>query len=307
MEKVLLSASSFGEQDPSVLGCLREAGYELVMNPHAKRLTEAEVSELIQTHRPVGLIAGLEPLTREVLSRAPFLRVISRCGIGLDSVDLPAAKELGITVTNTPDAPTIPVAELTLGMMLGLLRSIPQSDASIRSGKWERPMGRLISGMTIGIIGCGRIGTRVGRILQAFGCRVVGFDPFLETHPLWTLLPLEGLLAEADLVTLHVPYTDANHHLIDGARMRCMKPGAYLVNASRGGLVDEVALAEFLQSGRLGGAALDCFEQEPYAGPLAGLPNTLLTGHIGSYAREGRVIMEQQAAENLVRSLAANH
>jgi D-3-phosphoglycerate dehydrogenase len=305
MEKVLISASSFGQQDASLLGRLEEAGYERVMNPHARRLTEAEIHELIQAHRPVGLLAGLEPLTRETLSQAPFLRTISRVGVGLDSVDLAAAKELGITVSNTPDAPTIPVAELTLGMMLGLLRAIPRSDASIRAGGWERPMGRLISGMTIGIIGCGRIGTRVGRILQAFGCSVIGYDPYLEVHPLWALVPLDDMLSEADLVTLHVPYTQANQHLISRARLQRMKPGAYLVNASRGGLVDEQALFEALKGDRLGGAALDCFDQEPYAGPLAGLPNTLLTGHIGSYAKEGRAIMEQQAMANLLQALAA--
>jgi D-3-phosphoglycerate dehydrogenase len=279
------------------------AGLKVIKNPFKRKLTEAEVATLIEEHQPVGMIAGVEPLTRAVLKKAKNLKVISRCGIGLDSVDLEAARELGIVVTNTPDAPTIPVAELTLGMILNLMRHLHIIDAGIRRGKWERPMGRLLHGKTVGIVGCGRIGSYVAKLVSAFGCRVLGCDPYLQTHQYCKLVSLDTLLAQSDIVSLHIPYSADNHHLISTTQLALMKPGAILINAARGGLVDEQALYEAVKSGHLGGAAIDCFEKEPYTGPLKELPNVLLTAHIGSYAKEARTLMEQQAVENLVREL----
>lgn len=303
MKNILITTSSFGEQCPEHLASLQGSGLKAVMNPYGRKLTEDEVAGLIQEFQPVGMIAGVEPLTRAVMEKAPFLKAISRCGIGMDSVDLSAAEELGIVVSNTPDAPTIPVAELTIGLILTLLRSLHVSDASIRLGGWERPMGGLLHGKIVGIVGCGRIGSYVAKIVSAFGCRLIGYDPYITSHANVELMALEELLQLSDLISLHIPYSDNNHHIINAERIAHMKQGAVLVNASRGGLVDEVALVEALESGKLSGAAIDCFEQEPYAGPLAGKANTLLTSHIGSYAREGRMIMEQQAVENLLKAL----
>lgn len=305
MKNVLITTSSFADEAPELLASLEASGLKAILNPYRRKLTETEVDALIQEQRPVGMIAGVEPLTRPVLEKAPFMKVISRCGIGMDSVDLAAADELGIVVTNTPDAPTIPVGELTIGMILTLLRSIHHSDASIRTGGWERPMGALLHGKTVGIVGCGRIGSYVAKILEAFGCRLLGFDPFCTSHQHVELTTLETLVQEADIVTLHLPYSETNHHLINEDQIARMKQGALLVNASRGGLIDETALAEALHSGKLAGAAIDSFEQEPYSGPLTKLKNTLLTGHIGSYAKEGRMIMERQAVENLLKALEA--
>lgn len=303
MNNVLITTSSFAENIPDFLASMESAGLRPILNPYRRKLSEDEVTALIREYQPIGIIAGVEPLTRAVMTTAPFLKVISRCGIGMDSVDLAAAAELGIIVTNTPDAPTIPVAELTIGLMLTLLRSLHLSDASIRRGEWERPMGTLLHGKTVGIIGCGRIGSCVARIASAFGCRVIGHDPYCSSHPNIELTTLENLLSIADVVSLHLPYMGDTHHLVDGERLALMKPEAVFINASRGGLVDEVALAGALAAGKLSGAALDCFESEPYSGPLVGLKNTLLTGHIGSYAREGRMIMERQAVDNLLKAL----
>jgi D-3-phosphoglycerate dehydrogenase len=300
MATVLITTSSFGDKG---IGQITARGLTVVSNPRGRKLTAAEVSELIDVHRPVGMIAGVEPLTRSVLANADGLRVISRCGIGLDSVDLDAAKDFGIVVTNTPDAPTIPVAELALGMILALLRGIHISDAGIRRGAWERPMGSLLHGKTVGIVGCGRIGARLAQLLQPFGCQVLGCDPVATSAPWYELVGLERLLADADIVSLHLPYTEETHHFIGAHQLRAMKRGAVIVNAARGGLVDEAALCEALQSGHLAGAALDCFETEPYLGPLRDLPNVVLTGHIGSYAKEARALMEAQAVENLLREL----
>lgn len=303
MKNVLVTTSSFGDQNPDLLERLRAKGLQVVLNPFRRRLTEAEVANLIEEHRPVGIIAGVEPLTKEVLGKSNGLKVISRCGIGMDSVDLEAAHELGIPVTNTPDAPTVPVAELTLGLILTLLRGISTSEAGIRRGEWVRPMGHLLQGKTVGIIGCGRIGTRLAGFLSVFGCRLLGYDPMVQSIDQVELSTLDALLAQADIVSLHLPYTEGTHHLLNASRLQDMKKGAFLVNAARGGLVDEQALYECLKDGHLAGAALDCFEQEPYSGPLLELENVVLTGHVGSYAKEGRAIMEEQAVDNLVREL----
>lgn len=303
MNNVLITTSSFAADVPDLLASMESAGLKPILNPYRRKLSEDEVAALIKEFRPIGMIAGVEPLTRAVMTTAPFLKAISRCGIGMDSIDLAAATELGITVTNTPDAPTIPVAELTIGLILTLLRSLHLSDTSIRRGEWERPMGTLLYGKTVGIIGCGRIGSCVARIASAFGCRLIGYDPYCTGHPSIELTTLEYLLHVADVVSLHLPYSRESHHFVDGEKLALMKPESVLINASRGGLVDEVALAGALAAGKLSGAALDCFEIEPYSGPLTGLKNTLLTGHIGSYAREGRMIMERQAVDNLLKAL----
>lgn len=300
MQTILITTSSFGSLEK-----LTQNGYNVITNPYGRKLTETEVSDLITAHRPLGLLAGVEPLTEKVIKSAmPNLKIISRCGIGMDSVDLEAAKKYGIHVSNTPDAPTIPVAELTLGMMLAMLRQMHVSDAAIREGRWERPMGRLLFRKTVGIIGCGRIGSHLARLLSVFDCRVLGVDPARPQNEFLQYVELEALLAASDIVSLHLPYSSAFHHFIDANRLRIMKKGAFLVNAARGGLVDEQALLGALQAGHLDGAALDCFEQEPYQGPLKNLGNVLLTGHIGSYAKEARVMMEMQAVDNLLAAMS---
>ncbi|MDD5483093.1 MAG: phosphoglycerate dehydrogenase [Kiritimatiellae bacterium] len=279
------------------------ADFKVVKNPYGRKLSEQEADDLIQRHRPTGMIAGIEPLTRNTMARAPFLKVISRCGIGLDSVDLQAASELGIKVANTPDAPTPAVAELAVALMLAGLRKISVMDRQIRLGKWPRPMGFLLAGKTVGLIGCGRIGGYTAKLLKTFGCNVLGYDPYVKAASFCRLCALEELLRDSDIVSLHVPHTAENHHLLNRERIFAMQTGAMLVNTARGGLVDEEALYDALTRGHLSGAALDCFENEPYAGPLANLENVVLTAHVGSNAKEARLVMERQALENLVKEI----
>jgi D-3-phosphoglycerate dehydrogenase len=303
MTAILITTSSFGKQDAGLLQSLSKAGFDFSLNPHRRKLTEAEVAQLIEQHQPIGMIAGVEPLTRSVLEKAGKLKVISRAGIGIDSIDLKSAKNLGIVVTNTPDAPTIPVAELTLGLILSLLRRIHVSDAGIRRGQWMRPMGNLLNGKTVGIVGCGRIGAYLAGLLSSFGCIILGYDPFNNRPGPFQPVGLEQILPNSDILSLHIPYNQENHHFIDAQSIQNMKKGALLINTARGGLVDEEALYNSLCSDHLGGAALDCFEQEPYTGKLKDLDNVLVTAHIGSYAQEGRNVMEKQAVENLLREL----
>ena len=278
--------------------------FVIFKNPYGRKLSEEEAHNLIQRHKPIGMIAGIEPLTRKTLAKAPFLKVISRCGIGLDSVALKAAAELGIKVLNTPDAPTPAVAELAIALMLAVLRKICLMDGKIRDGEWARPMGSLLAGKTVGIIGCGRIGAYVARLAKTFGCNLMGYDPYIKVSPFCTLCDLDVLLRDSDIVTLHIPYTRENHHIISRERIFAMKKDAVLINTARGGLIDEEALYDALIKEHLSGAALDCFEKEPYSGPLVKLENVVLTSHVGSNAKEARLVMEQQALENLVKTLA---
>lgn len=303
LKKILITTSSFGRSDGSVLDAIKAAGYEPVLNPYGRKLTEDEVSRLIGEVKPVGMIAGVEPLTGKVLEEADGLKVISRCGIGMDSVDMPAAERLGISVRNTPDAPTLAVAELTVGLMIDVLRRISLMDRSIRSGGWDRPTGMLLSQKTVGIVGCGRIGTSVAKLLEGFQCELIGSDSYIETHPLIEIIGLDSLFARADIISFHVPYSEETHHMINADNVSRVKKGAIVVNTSRGGIIDEDVVYQALIDGHLGGAGIDCYEQEPYKGRLIDCEQAVLTSHVGSYAKESRVQMEREAADNLLEAL----
>ena len=168
----------------------------------------------------------------------------------------------------------------------------------MREGGWERPMGGLLGARTLGLIGQGRIGSAVAKIARGFGTEVIAHDPASAES-----VALEKLLEQADIVSLHIPYSEDNHHFINAERLAQMKEGSILINTSRGGLVDEEAAASALQSGHLGGAAFDVYEEEPYKGPLSAIDNAVLTAHVGSYAKEARMKQESQAAENLLAGL----
>lgn len=297
--KVLIGPSSFAASHRGPLETLEAAGCRVIDNPFGRKLTPSELAELL-ADGVEGIVAGLETLDRAVLERSS-LRVISRCGSGMSNVDLQAARELGIRVYSTPDAPTTGVAELTLGALLSLLREIPAKDRAVREGRWDKKSGAQLAGRTVAVVGLGRIGRRVAQLLGAFGARVIGVDPFCQAPPQGLeLATLDEALARADVVALH---SSGAERLLDAARLAAMKPGAYLLNAGRGELVDEDALLAALQSGHLAGAWLDVFGREPYQGPLCGCDRVLLTPHIGSYTVEGRITMEQEAADNLLRGL----
>ena len=303
MKNILLTISSCGVEDTEPIEVLEKAGYNVIFNPYKRKLCKEEVIELIVKHDPVGVIAGVEPLTAEVLSKAKGLRVISRCGVGLDNVDSEAANNLGIQVYNTPDAPCLAVAELAVALMLAALRKINQVDQRLKSGNWFRPMGNLLSGKTVGIVGCGKIGSHLAKLLSGFEVELIGYDNCLDEHQIINLCSLDGLLAKAEIVTLHVPYAENTKYIVDRDFLHKMRPDSILINTARGGLVDEKALYEAVKSGRIAGACLDTFEEEPYSGELTELENVILTSHIGSYAIEARVNMEKEAALNLLKAL----
>lgn len=295
--KVLLGPSSFAEIDKAPLERLLNAGFEVVDNPYKRKLTRDDLLELLQGVK--GLIAGLEPLDRVVLEKSG-LRVISRCGSGMTNVDLGAAQELGIIVRNTPLAPITAVAELTIGCMLSLLRQVPQADRDLHGKNWSKRIGRQLDGSCVGVIGFGNIGRKVAQLLLSFGARVIAVDPLSsgieEGIP---IVSLDEALKSADIVSLH---SSNDSCILSEREFEMMKHGSYVLNAARGSLIDEEALRKALDSGRVTGAWVDTFNQEPYKGILCDYQQVILTPHIGSYTVECRSSMEMEAAENLINS-----
>ena len=298
--QVSITPFPFAAHSEEPLKLLENAGLRYSLNPLARKLSADEA--IRQLSGCVGVIAGTEPLTRGVLERCRDLRVISRLGAGMDNVDMKAAAELGITVRNTPFGATRAVAELTLGLMLNLVRRVTELDRAVRSGQWKEGMGWLLEGKKVGIVGFGRIGQSVAQVVTCMGCEVA-YSDLRAVSTKYPQMELEALLGWADIVTLHCSQSDPVCSLISKNRLQTMKKGAWLINAGRGGLVDEQGLFELLRSGHLQGAAIDCFGREPYDGPLTELPNVILTPHIGASAREGRIRMEIDAVKNLLEAL----
>lgn len=307
MPKALITTVPFGDKNRLPLELLENAGIDYVINPLNKKLTEDQLADMV-TNFDV-LIAGTEIISDKVMARASNLKLISRVGVGLDGVDLMAAKKRGIRVAYTPDAPAPAVAELTLGMMLTLLRSAHVSNAQMHGGQWQRIFGRRLAEITVGIIGVGRIGARVLRRTKAFGTpRILVNDtmPDYELNREFKLdwVTKEQIYKEADLISLHLPLTHLTKNMIRREQLLTMKPDAIIINTARGGIINESDLYDVMKAGHLSGAAIDVFEHEPYAGPLAQIERCLLTAHMGSMSVDCRTRMEIEATEEAVRFLA---
>ena len=299
MKIIAISTTSFAEYDKSPLELLERSGYKIITNPYGRKIKSEELVDLAKD--AVGLIAGTESIDRNIISSLSRLRIISRCGVGLDNVDLEAAKYFNVKVVNTPDAPTLAVAELTVGLILNLLRKINKMDSAIRCGQWQKLMGNLLFDKKIGIIGFGRIGKKVAKLLKLFGCQIAYSDLNIKTVVSgFKYLPKEELLRWADILTIHASSTDK---ILGEKEFRILKKGAWLVNVSRGETVEEAALFKALKNNDIAGAAIDVFEDEPYSGMLKELDNVILTPHIGSYAKEARITMELEAVRNLIQGL----
>jgi len=304
MKKVLITTVPFGDIDPMPLKSLKEAGVNFEINPLGKKLTENDLTDMVTDYD--AIIAGTEPITDKVMSKASKLKLISRVGIGLDSVDLTAARNRNILVSYTPDAPSKAVSDLTIGFMLSLLRGVHVANLKMHKGEWGRVLGRRLGEVTVGLIGVGRIGTGVLGRLQGFGCKRIIVNDIEPKHHLETAFGLEWvdkntIYKEADVISLHVPLTKETKNLIGRSELEMMRPDALLINTARGGIISENDLYEILKEGHLGGAAIDVFEQEPYSGPLCEIEKCLLTSHMGSMSIDCRIRMEIEATEEVVR------
>lgn len=302
--KVFVSTVPFAKTNKVPVELLRNIGAELIFNPLNRKLTSNELSKMISDVDV--LIAGTEEINKTVLGNARNLKLISRVGIGVDAIDLNAAKDFGVQVSFTPDAPAPAVAELTIGLMLSLLRNIHIANSQMHNGQWERYFGRRIPEITIGIIGIGRIGSRVIRRLESFGTPRILVNDISEIDKSISTLRLEvvdkeTIYKEADLISLHVPLTSQTKNMITKKELNLMKADALLINVSRGGLINEIDLENVLRENRIAGAAIDVFDKEPYTGPLSELMNCILTCHMGSMSIDCRVRMEIEATQEAVR------
>ena len=295
--KVLITTSSFGDEGIQIM---QKSGIEVVKNPYGRKITQTEAVSLLKDVD--GVIAGLEQYDYDILSKSK-LKVISRCGSGLSNIDLDAAKNLGIAIYSTPEGPTQSVAELTVGCLLTLIRDVPRVNNLMHVGKWEKTTGHLLKDMKVLLIGYGRIGKRVARILDAIGAKILIYDPFISDNDIPDTIKkieLTDGLRMADVISLH----SSGEDLILGEKeFGLMKPGVYILNVSRGGLIHEDILENALISGKVAGAWLDTFEEEPYHGKLSNYGQVILTPHIGSYTYEGRKKMELDSVINLISSI----
>ena len=295
--------------DPAAVKLIRDAGHDVT---EAKGLSAPDLLTALKGVHGL-LVRSATKVTAEVLAGAPALRVVVRAGTGLDNIDRPAAESHGVIVLNTPNANSVSVAEITFAMLLGLERHIADAAADLRAGRWEksRYAGREIAGRTLGVIGFGRIGQEVAARARAFGMRVIAYDPVVTDGPPgfdWVRhADRDTLLRESDVVTLHVPLTDDTRHSLSTREFELMNKDAVLVNASRGGVVDEAALHAALTGGKLRAAAIDVFEKEPVPAdnPLLALPNVLPLPHLGASTGEAQRRAGMDAAETLLEALAA--
>jgi len=286
------------------------AGFRLVAGPAAPA-TSAEIEALIATHQPAGILTNWAPVSARAIATSPGLKIVARLGVGLDNIAVDEATHRGIWVTNVPDYCFEEVSDHAVGMLLAFTRGLLHFDREVRAGRWEPATAQLrrLRTLTCGIVGFGRIGRSTAHKLKAFGARVLAFtrSPSPADRDI-DFVPLDKLLRESDAVIVHLPLTADTRHLLNRERLASMKRGAILINLSRGGVIDTPALIAGLQSGHLGGAALDVLEDEPHVPPaLLALPNVLLTPHIAFTSDTSLRELRQWASEEVVRVLRGEH
>jgi D-3-phosphoglycerate dehydrogenase len=304
--RIVLTPIVLCQGEHPVVEALQQQGYEVVQHPPPAPPTVEELREYLKG--AVGLIVGMEPVPAEVIEGADQLRVISRFGVGYDNIDVAAATRCGILVTYIPSAMVDAVADLTFGLILGLARRIPELDAAMKQGVWHRLGGADVAHQRLGILGTGRIGTAVARRAAGFSMRLLGYDPY--PNPLFVgelggkYVSFEELLRQSDFITLHLPLTPETRGVIGMPQLALVRPTAFLVNCSRGALVDEDAVYTALTEGRLAGFGTDVYPKEPPPPhPLYRLPNVIVLPHVASYTPATTARMGQIGLENLLAGL----
>jgi len=280
---------------PEVLDIIKATGAEIIYKPVDLEAALGDADALV--------IRSATKVTPELLTHAPKLKLVVRGGVGLDNVDREECKKRGIEVANTPGASTNAVAELALGLMLSLARNIPRATSSTKEGKWEKKQltGSELSGKTLGLIGCGRIGSTLGEKAAALGMKIIGYNPppRHESETIEYVENLDDFLGRADFISLHVPSTPKTDNMINAEALSKMKDGVILINTARGSIIEEEALYEALQSGKVRAAALDVYQKEPYVGKLSELENTILTPHIAASTSEAQLRIGEEIAQKI--------
>lgn len=305
-QRILVTPRSLTAEPHPDVERLREQGFDIVYSTAGAMPTEEELLRLVPDC--VGWLAGVEPVTPRIVEAAEQLKVISRNGVGIDNLPVDLLKARGVAIRIAEGANALGVAELTIGLMFSALRSIPRVDAGIKTGGWPRLRGAEIRGRTVGVVGCGAIGREVARMVIALGAQVVAFDPARPNLDLpssaFRYAEIDEILADSDLVTLHCPLPRDGSTLIDRRRIQAVLPGQILINTARALLVDEEALIEALDSGRMTAYATDVFDQEPPTSlTLASHPRVIATSHIGGFTAESVDRATRIAALNLVSAL----
>lgn len=286
---------------------LEDAGIKVVANPRGEKYREGDLLEIIGDYD--GLITGTDEVSKKVIKKGKKLKIIAKNGVGYDNIDVPAATERGVYVTTTPGAVEQAVADSTIGLMLDLARNITVGNQAIRSGSWERIMGTEIWEKRLGIIGMGTIGKNVARRAQGFNMEIFAFDPFIDLEYCAQYgiksTDLNEIFNSCDFISIHCLLNEATRNLVSRERLNMMKPTAYIINTSRGGVIDETALVEALKEGRITGAGLDVFEKEPLPedSPLLELDNVILTPHIAGYSRDANLKAGIMVAESVIAAL----
>jgi D-3-phosphoglycerate dehydrogenase len=305
--RILVTPTSYGRYNPELRTILDAAVAEVIYNTTGKPLSSEQVNKMLPGID--GYIAGLDQIDSTALASADKLKIIARYGVGIDGVDIIAAKEKGIIVTNTPGANSGAVAEIALTMMIMLARKIPQATQELRKGSWPRVNGISLEGKTVGILGLGAIGKQLALRLAGFDCHIIAYDPYADSefareHDI-QLVDHENLITSSDFISLHLPLLDSTRSLVDVSFFQKMKDGACLINTSRGEIIDEKALISALQSEKLGGAGLDAFDKEPpdIANPLLSMPNVVCTPHLGAHADSATNTMGKMAMEECLAVL----
>ena len=305
MQNIVLATSTFAKYNKSPLKIISDMNYEYTFNKTGNKLNESNIVNYLKDS--IGVIAGTELYSNEILKKLPKLKVISRLGVGMDNIDINAAKEKGIKFYKTKTTPAPAVAELVLGLMLDLSRKISHQNNILKSGTWKKEMGNLLKSKTLGIIGLGIIGKTLVQLVKGFNFNILAFDLYQDKQfskkNNVTYCDLDTLLLKSDIISIHLNLTDETNQIINAKQISKMKQGSILINASRGEMIDEEALYRALKEKKILGAGLDVFNSEPYSGPLRELENVILTPHIGSYAKELRIQMEIEAVENLIKGL----
>ena len=300
--KIYVSTHPFSSTSTVPMQLIVQNGFELRVNPYGRKITSSELASEIQ--KSEVLIAGTEKITEEVLKNAPKLKLISRVGIGLDGIDFELCKRYGVRIAYTPDAPTMAVAELCVGLILDLARKISYTDCAIKQGIWNRHMGVLLYGKTVGILGMGRIGKSLIHLLSSFNVRFKVYDsaPDLAFGRLYRVqfVSKQEVVCHSDIISINVPLKEDTLNYITLEDLKQMPKHALLINTARGGIVNEEDLYTALSQKMIAGSAIDVFEEEPYSGPLLTLDNCILTCHIGASTVDSRTDMEVQALQEAI-------